>query len=76
MWIVEMGQIGRAPGEERTRTLKRSEEASRGAAEFVAKQFLLERGVSDADAASIVAMAGNTWCDDFPTLSTVRIYEG
>lgn len=74
MWIVEMGQIGRA-GQPRTRTLKRSEEASRGAAEYVAKQFLLARGVSNADAASIVNMAGYTWCDDFPTLSAVRIYE-
>ncbi len=74
MWIVEMGQIGRA-GQPRTRTLKRSEEASRGATEYVAKQFLLARGVSNADAASIVTMAGYTWCDDFPTLSAVRIYE-
>ena len=74
MWIVEMGQIGRA-GEERTRTLRRSEEASRCAAEYLAKQFLLERGVSDVDAASIVNMAGYTWCDDFPTMSAVRIYE-
>jgi len=75
MWIVEMGQIGRTPTEPRTRTLRRSEEASRGAAEYLAKQFLLERGVSDADATSIAKMAGYTWCDDFPTNSAVRIYE-
>lgn len=74
MWIVEMGQIGRA-GQPRTHTLKRAEEASRGAAEYVAKQFLLARGVSDVDAASIAHRAGHRWWDDFPTLSAVRIYE-
>ena len=75
MWILETGQIGQQRGDESTTTLGRWEEASRGAAEFLAKQFLTGRGVSEADAASMVEMAGYSWCDDFPTRSSIRIYE-
>lgn len=75
MWSVEIGQIGSLPGEESTRTIARAEEASRGAAECVAKKMLMDRGVSETDAQTIAAMAGYTWCDDQPTLLAVRIYE-
>lgn len=74
MWILETGQIGRQ-GEAPTTTLGHSEEASRGAAEFLAVQFLVGRGVSEADAGKIAAEAGYSWIDDFPTRSAIRIFE-
>jgi len=75
MWIVEIGRIGTKLGDANTTTLKRAEEASRGAAECVGKKLLMDRGVAEADAMKMVGMADRTWCDDFPTSTAIRIYE-
>jgi hypothetical protein len=75
MWIVEIGRIGTKPGEANTTTVHHAEEASRGAAEFVGKKLLMDRGVSDADATKMAAMTDHIWCDDFPTSTAIRIYE-
>ncbi len=76
MWIVEIGRIGTKLGDANTTTVHRAEEAGRGAAECVGKKLLMDRGVSEAAAAKMVEMADFIWCDDFPTSTAIRIYEG
>lgn len=75
MWIVEIGRIGTKLGDASTTTLRRDEEATRGAAECVGKKLLMDRGVSDVDATKMVAIANYSWCDDFPTNTAIRIFE-
>lgn len=73
MWIVELGQIGRA-GQPNTRTLSRDVSPSRRDAERIAEKLLVERGVQS-DVAARMAKIADKWTDDFPTRTTVRIFE-
>ncbi|WP_100514371.1 hypothetical protein [Mycobacteroides abscessus] len=75
MWTIEIGQIGQKEGDPSTRTLSSQTVEDRPAAQAIAIEQLTKRGVSRSDAEGIAAMAGVSWCDDFPTHTAVRIFE-
>lgn len=75
MWIIELGRIGARVGEPATATLAEETASTREAAERIAVELLTRNGVERSDAVSMASNAGYGWCDDYPTLMAIRIFD-
>ncbi len=74
MWKVEFGEIGR-PGEPNTIGRGGQQAASRQEAERIGAAYLISRHVGAETAKMMAHHAGYSWIDDFPTRSSIRIFE-
>lgn len=70
-----MGRIRRAPEEPGTDSLSVHTANSRATAEKIAVKQLRKRGVPRNRAKELASWAGWSWCDHFPTVSAIRIFE-